>query len=75
MSAESPLAAVPGKPGGRSRLGRWFRRGPWEMAAMLLIGLGVVMLMQPVSLWLYGQSFLVILAGTLGFVIVSHFPE
>ena len=53
----------------------WFRRGPWEMAAMLLIGLGVVMLMQPLSLWLYGQSFLVILVGTLGFVIVSHFPK
>jgi len=75
MSAESPLSAAPGKPGGRSGFGRWFRRGPWEMAAMLLIGLGVVMLMQPVSLWLYGQSFLVILVGTLGFVIVSHFPE
>ena len=59
----------------RSRLGRLFRRGPWELAAMLLIGLGVVMLMQPVSLWLYGQSFLVILVGTLGFVVVSHFPE
>ena len=63
------------RPAGRSRLGRLFRRGPWELAAMLLIGLGVVMLMQPVSLWLYGQSFLVILVGTLGFVVVSHFPE
>ena len=63
------------KPAGRSLLGRLFRRGPWEWAAMLLIGLGVVMLMQPVSLWLYGQSFLVILVGTLGFVVVSHFPE
>ena len=59
----------------RRGLGRWFRRGPWEMAAMLLIGAGVVMLMQPLSLWLYGQSFLVILVGTLGFVVVSHFPE
>ena len=67
------LAAGKGRP--RSRLARWFRRGPWELAAMLLIGLGVVMLMQPVSLWLYGQSFLVILVGTLGFVVVSHFPE
>ncbi len=35
---------------------------------MALIGLGVVMLMQPLSLNL-------ILAGTLGFVIVSHFPD
>ena len=42
---------------------------------MLLIGAGVVMLMQPFSLWLYGHSFAVILLGTIGFVIVSHFPE
>ncbi|HSA81942.1 MAG TPA: hypothetical protein VLE23_14090 [Geminicoccaceae bacterium] len=56
-------------------LRRFFRRGPWENAAMLLIGAGVVMLMQPVSLWLYGHSFAVILMGTIGFVIVSHFPE
>jgi hypothetical protein len=52
-----------------------FRRGPWENAATVLIVLGVVMLMQPVSAWLYGWSFGVILTGTLGFVIVSHFPE
>ena len=58
-----------------SALRRFFRRGPWETAAMLLIGAGVVMLMQPVSLWLYSHSFAVILLGTIGFVIVSHFPE
>jgi hypothetical protein len=52
-----------------------FRRGPWEMAAMLLIAAGIVMLMQPLSLWLYTHSFVVILTGTLGFVVVSHFPE
>jgi hypothetical protein len=33
------------------------------------------MLMQPFSLWLYGWSFTAILIGTIGFVIVSHFPE
>ena len=54
---------------------RFFRRGPWENGAMLLIGAGAVMLMQPVSLWLYSHSFTVILFGTIGFVIVSHFPE
>jgi hypothetical protein len=57
------------------RLSSWLRRGPWENAAMGLIGLGVVMLMQPISIGLYGYSFVTILAGTLGFVIVSHFPE
>ena len=42
---------------------------------MALIGAGVVMLMQPYSLWLFSYSFAVILIGTVGFVIVSHFPE
>jgi hypothetical protein len=57
---------------------RWslrLRRAPCEAAAMALIGLGVLMLMQPLSLNLYSYSFVTILAGTLGFVIVSHFPD
>jgi hypothetical protein len=57
------------------RLGRWIRRGRWESAAMTLIGAGIVMLVQPWSIDLYGYSFVTILAGTLGFVVVSHFPE
>ena len=51
------------------------RRGPWEMLASILIALGVVMLMQPVSITLYSWSFLTTLVGTVMFVIVSHFPE
>ncbi len=54
---------------------RIFRRGPWENAATGLIALGVIMLMQPFSFAAFGWSFAVILAGTVGFVIVSHFPE
>ena len=54
---------------------RLLRRGPCEAVSMTLIGLGVVMLMQPFSLDLYSYSFITILAGTLGFVIVSHFPD
>jgi hypothetical protein len=52
-----------------------FRRGPWEMLATLLIALGVVMLMQPFVLWAYTWSFLVTLAGTVMFIVTSHFPE
>ncbi|GGK20390.1 hypothetical protein [Salinarimonas ramus] len=52
-----------------------FRRGPWEMLATVLIGLGVVMLMQPLFLWAYTWSFIVTLAGTVMFLVVSHFPE
>jgi hypothetical protein len=54
---------------------RFFRRGPWETAAMTLIGAGIIMLVQPFSLDLYGYSFVTILVGTLGYVAVSHFPE
>ncbi len=41
----------------------------------LTIAAGVFMLMQPFSLELYGWSFSVILTGTVGFVVVSHFPD
>ena len=51
------------------------RRGPWEMVATLLIAAGVIMLMQPIVLWLYTYSFIVTLIGTVMFIIVSHFPE
>ena len=63
------------RPTQRAGIGRFFRRGPWEAGATAVIALGVVMLMQPFSLALYGWSFLVILAGTLGFVVVSHFRD
>jgi len=52
-----------------------FRRGSWEMLASILIALGVVMLMQPFALWLFTYSFIITLAGTVMFIIVSHFPE
>jgi hypothetical protein len=51
------------------------RRGPWEMLASILIGLGVVMLMQPYLLWAFSWSFIVTLAGTVMFLVVSHFPD
>ena len=54
---------------------RVLRRGPWEKAATAVIGLGIVMLMQPLALALFTWSFPVILAGTVMFIIVSHFPN
>lgn len=57
-----------------SRLLR-LRRGPWENLATVVIAIGVAMLMQPLVLALYSLSFLTILAGTVMFVVVSHFPE
>ncbi len=54
---------------------RWFRRGPWEATAMTLIAAGIIMLVQPWSIDLYGYSFVTILVGSFGYVAVSHFPE
>lgn len=67
------MSAAPPLPAPKRR--RLFRRGPWEAAATTAIALGIVMLMQPLSLTLYSWSFVTILAGTVGFIIVSHFPD
>ena len=73
MSRQTPESPTPAEsvPSGR----RIFRRGPWEMAASILIGIGVVMLMQPFVLWAYSWSFPVTLIGTVMFIVVSHFPD
>lgn len=54
---------------------RWSPRGVAETLATALIVLGVIMLMQPFSLTLYGYSFITTLAGTVLFVVGSKFPE
>jgi hypothetical protein len=51
------------------------RRGPMEMLAVALIGLGFLMLFQPFVLELYSYSFITMLIGTLMFIIVTKFPE
>jgi hypothetical protein len=54
---------------------RYFKRGHWENGAMALIALGVIMLMQPISLTLYSYSFVTLLAGTALFTVATKFPE
>jgi hypothetical protein len=61
--------------GARAAERRIFRRGVWENASATVIGLGIGMLMQPFALEVYTWSFAVILVGTVGFLITSHFPE
>ena len=74
MTAPAPAPALRPQPR-RGWLRRVFRRGPWENAATAAIAIGVVMMMQPFWLWAYSNSFGVILAGTVGFIVVSKFPE
>ena len=51
------------------------RRGPMEAAACCVIALGIFMLLQPFALVLFTYSFIVMLAGTVMFMVVSKFPE
>lgn len=53
----------------------WARRGLLENIAIALILLGVLMLVQPFSITLYGWSFMTVLVGIVAFTIVSKFPE
>ncbi len=52
-----------------------FRRVIWENLSIAIILIGVFMLLQPFHMILYSYSFIVILVGTIGFVITSHFPD
>jgi hypothetical protein len=54
---------------------RWLRRGVLENLATTLIAAGVLMLLQPFSLTLYGYSFVTTLIGVAMFTIVTKFPE
>ena len=59
----------------RSRWPKWLRRGPLEMAACIVIALGIFMMLQPFVLTLYTWSFVTTLFGVAMFTIVSKFPN
>jgi len=59
----------------KSLMRKIFRIVYWENLSTVLILLGVFMLLQPFAMWMYTYSFIVILVGTIGFVITSHFPD
>jgi hypothetical protein len=52
-----------------------FRREPWEQLASAIIGIGIFMLLQPLSMMLYTYSFITTLIGTVMFIVVTKFPE
>jgi hypothetical protein len=43
-----------------------------ERVAMAIITLGIIMIVQGVFLDLFGAGFIVVIAGTLLFIIISH---
>ena len=59
----------------KSLMRKIFRRVYWENLSAILILIGVFMLLQPFAMWMFTYSFIVILVGTIGFIITSHFPD
>ena len=59
----------------KSLMRKIFRRVYWENLSTILILIGVFMLLQPFAMWMVTYSFIVILVGTIGFIITSHFPD
>jgi hypothetical protein len=53
----------------------WRRQAPWEHGSAGLIGLGMVMLMQPWSIDVYSYGFTVLLAGVVGYTIAGKLPK
>ena len=53
----------------------WFRRAPWEIATTVLIGLGLLMLMQPFALVIFSYGFGVLLTGVVGYLIAGKLPK
>src|SRR5262249_40089423 len=72
MSEQGPTLEPPVR---NDRARRWSPRATAEHVATALIALGVIMLMQPFSLTLYGYSFITTLVGTVLFVVGSKLPE
>jgi hypothetical protein len=61
------------KPVQRAR--RWILRSHWEPVFACLIGIGLIMLMQPWSIEVYGYSFPVFLAGVVGYSVAGKLPK
>ena len=59
----------------KSLMRKIFRRVYWENLSTILILIGVFMLLQPFAMCMFTYSFIVILVGTIGFIITSHFPD
>jgi hypothetical protein len=69
-----PNTAIAAHPPAR-RWPAWLRRGRMEIAACIVIALGIAMMLQPFAMVLFTWSFLTTLAGTAMFMVVSKFPE
>lgn len=54
---------------------KFLRRTPAERVSITLIATGLAMLMQPFSMALFSHSFIVLLAGVVGYSIAGKLPQ
>jgi hypothetical protein len=54
---------------------RWNSQRLWEPTSCALIAIGLIMLMQPWSIQIYGYSFTVLLLGVVGFTVAGKLPK
>jgi hypothetical protein len=54
---------------------RWSSQRLWEPVSCALIAIGLIMLMQPWSIQIYGYSFTVLLLGVVGFTVAGKLPK
>ena len=59
----------------QARRPTWQRRALWEPLTLVMIGLGLLMLMQPFAKILFSYSFVVLLAGVAGYSVAGKLPE
>ena len=75
MSSRIGAPATNGNPRRSVTPRRYFAQKRWVTGSSTLIGLGAFMLMQPFSLDLFSYSFVVLLAGVIGFTIAGKLPK
>jgi hypothetical protein len=54
---------------------KYLRRSVMEMVACIIIAVGILMMLQPIAMFLFTWSFVTTLFGTVMFMIVSKFPD
>lgn len=74
VRGEAPIS-TPGPAEGIAAPRRRWGRARLEAIAIAIMALGAIMMFQPFALGIYSYSFVVILAGTVMFTVVSHFRE
>jgi hypothetical protein len=74
-SASGVSRDLPAAPKRHANWPRGLRRNRLELVACAVIATGLLMLLQPFAMVLFTWSFVVMLLGTVMFMVVSKFPQ